>query len=328
MISSTGTLDVSALSLILQQAIEAAVEKVIEAAVEKAIAKTTANNHGGAIATPPESLSSSSSQDATRAVRAPKGGSSGSQKSQEGVKLEERIPAEIWQRIFLFLYPSQLSRVSMVCRGFNDIISKLSVWPEIYAKAHPDKKNHVVGGVKPVVGKYPPKDFMLYLCAESLQICELCFGVYVGSEVAKDVLAYLTLPVQVWRVRATSKKAEFLPYLNGQPKGWTIRLCLPCRRKIFAHCPETTPETALQIRPARDLAKIYSLSVGDVCGYGATPNPDAQFREEAILARSRTRYGGDVGVAAAAQPSSKAIKSMESRLEKICFRLTITDMDV
>jgi len=46
--------------------------------------------------------------------------------------------------------------------------------------------------------------------------------------------------------------------------------------------------------------------------------------EENILALARLRYGGDVGIAAAGYgSSSKVVKSMESRLADICFRLTV-----
>lgn len=313
-ISSTGALDMDALSAMLEQAIGVAVEKVI--------AKMTANNGMGSAA-PSESLGSQATASASE------GGLFASRKRKQTTEPEERVPPEVWQQIFQFLYPSQLSRVSMVCRTFHDIISKLDIWSEIYAKAHAGKKNHLVGGIKPVVGKHHPKDFMLYVCAESLQICELCFSVYGGTDVSKNILASMPLPVQMWRVRAASKNVEFVAYsVKGLPKDWTIRLCLTCRRNVFAQCPESIPETAQKTRPAHELAKMYGYTIGEVCTmYGIGHYPDHQCREDTILARGRTKYGGDVGIAAAAQVSSRAIKSMESRLETICFHLTVVAMD-
>ncbi|KAF9535223.1 hypothetical protein EC957_001900, partial [Mortierella hygrophila] len=40
----------------------------------------------------------------------------------------KRVPVEVWEQIFSFLYPSQLSRISMVNKNFNSIVSLLKVW--------------------------------------------------------------------------------------------------------------------------------------------------------------------------------------------------------
>jgi hypothetical protein len=82
---------------------------------------------------------------------------------------------------------------------------------------------------------------MLYVCAElSLMVCELCFAVNDDPEVTRERLASFPLPVHMWRVRAAFNDVTFIPYsVYGRPKDRTIRLCLRCRRMVFARCPES-----------------------------------------------------------------------------------------
>jgi len=303
MTSPAGTLGLRGLGLMLEQAIEEAVESAVEKAVEKAVAKAMANYHERSINAPPEPLSD---QDTTPV---PEGSSLTTVQHNQPAGLEKRLPTGTWEQIFLFLYPSQLSRVSMVCRTFYDIVSKLSVWSGIYATVHPNNQNHVVGGFKPVPGKNLNKDFMVYICAESLQICELCLSVYNETDVSKDQLAFFPLPVHVWRVRLASEKTgNFQPFsAEIEPQDWVIRLCLSCRRKVFAECPESIPKQTQYI--------LYHY--------------DDEFSSpELILAGERLRYGGDIGVKFTGYgSSSNAIKSMESRLKEICLRLTMAAVD-
>ncbi|KAK3827844.1 MAG: hypothetical protein J3Q66DRAFT_394167 [Benniella sp.] len=60
---------------------------------------------------------------------------------------EKRVPIEVWERIFNYLYPSQLSRLSMVCRTLPDIVAKLPIWPKAIPK---DPKSVLFGS-----GPYP-----------------------------------------------------------------------------------------------------------------------------------------------------------------------------
>ncbi|KAF9931103.1 hypothetical protein BGZ65_005052 [Modicella reniformis] len=292
--------DLSALGLIL--------ERVIEASVAKAVAKAMAHTSGSVTMTPKSS--------------------NGSFTLLQYVGIEKRVPFEVWVRILQYLYPSQLSRVSMVCRTLYEIVSELAIWPEIYTKAHPDNKNHLIGGIKPTPGKNPRKLFMHYLCAEGLQICELCYSVYSGSDVSKDRLAFFPLPIHVWRVRAFLMTVQFLPFSPKRPTDWTIRLCLVCRKAVFAHCPESVPKGAVgSVFVVSKLAAKYNLTGLEIRpGYNSFQ--DVAIYEEPVLVLARLRYGGDIGIAAAAPGSSTAaIISMESRLEEICRGLTITSMD-
>ena len=290
-------------------------EQAIEAAVEKAVAKAMANYHERAIKVIPEP---SSNQDTTLV---PEGSPSTTAQHNQPAGLEKRLPTETWEQIFLFLYPSQLSRVSMVCRTFYDIVSNLSLWSEIYATVHPNNQNHVIGGFKPVPGKDPNKDLMLYICAESLRICELCLSVYNEADVSKDRLAFFPLPVHVWRVRLASKKTcTFQPFsANIEPQDWVVRLCLSCRRKVFEECPESEPV----------LRYVQTYGMSYVVAYHLTRRDlDLSTDERTVAITARQRFGGDIGIQAAGPQSAySTFTSMASRLDGICLRLTRAAVD-
>ncbi|KAF9345129.1 hypothetical protein BGX34_005006 [Mortierella sp. NVP85] len=284
-------------------------EQHIKAGVPRAVAKGKVGNNGNSSEAPgiPFTIFNADSKACSRTI------------AQD---LEKRVPVEVWERIFEYLYPSQLSRVSMVCRTFHAIVGELPIWPEIYAKAHPAGQNHVIGGIKPVQGKSLNKDFMLHVCGESFQICELCFSVFGGAEVPKDRMASLPLPVHVWRIRAAMRKIEFLPLSSKVgPQDWIVRLCLDCRRRTFEACPESIPRNA-KIRWMRDPTE-YHLTNADL-----NMGRKDSCLEETVLVKARFKYGGDIGIQAAA-PNSwiRAIESMESRLQDICLRQTAAFMD-
>ncbi|KAI8347468.1 hypothetical protein B0O80DRAFT_465197 [Mortierella sp. GBAus27b] len=211
----------------------------------------------------------------------------------------------------------------MVCRTFANTVTNLSVWSEMYAKAHHTNQNHLVGGIKPVVGKDSNKDFMLHMCAESFRVCEMCLSIYSGSDISQDRLASLPLPVHMWRVRAALKKVEFLPLSSKVfPKDWVIRLCVSCRKMVFEQCPESISGL---VRKANNrsshLAAKYHLTERDIAR-------STFMSEETALVKARSKYGGDVGIEGAAPGSSaKVIESTESRLEEICLRFTVVAMD-
>jgi hypothetical protein len=311
MTSPAWTLDLSGLSLVIEQAIEAAVTKAVAEAM---------SNHRKVADALPEALSDKVTEPG------PEGCSSITPQHNQTTGLEKHLPTEVWEWIFMYLYPSQLSRISMVCRTFYDIVAKLPIWTEIYTKAHPDNQNHVVGGIKPVLGNSPIKDFMLHLCAESLRICELCFLTYNGTDISWDRLAYLTLPVHVWRVRLATKKTDaFRPFqIEVGPQDWVIRLCLSCRRVILKECPESLPIILKRREIGCNLVKVYNLEYSDVRGISEA-DPDS---EEKVLERAREKFGGDVGVKASSKGSSSiAVKSMISRLKEVNLSWTRDEVD-
>ncbi|KAF9354928.1 hypothetical protein BGX34_010750 [Mortierella sp. NVP85] len=294
------------LGLIIDQAIEAAVAR----AVAKALATHTCHT---CEKSRPAITTTSTAATCTDSQRYP--------------TIEKQLPTEVWEKILKYLYPSQLSRVSMVCRKLYDIVGMLPVWPEIYARVHPDDDNHLVGGIKPVVGKNPIKDFMLHVCAESFRICELCLSVHMGHDVPKDRMASLPLPVHVWRVRLAAKKDDTFQPLSAQigPQDWVIRLCLGCRRKVFDACPESIPKTVQDFRDGSELMDLYHLSADEISSYRSSY---LGYRERMILEMARLKYGSDIGIQAAAPYSStRAVESMESRLQDLSLRLTRESVD-
>ncbi|KAK3827843.1 MAG: hypothetical protein J3Q66DRAFT_5584 [Benniella sp.] len=306
MTSPAWTLDLSGLSLVIEQA--------IEVAVAKAVAKAMVD-HGKV----PDTIAESSSNKAT--TLDPEGASSAAVLNQT-MGVEKRLPTEVWERVFKYLYPSQLSRISRVCRVFHAIVDDFPIWPEIYAKAHPGGQNHVSGGVKPVLGKNPSKHFMLHVCAESFQICELCFSVHNDPRVSKDRLASLPLPVHVWRVRLATKKNEaYVPFLvNIEPQDWVIRLCLSCRREVFEACPESVPEFKPIGLTGQQLMALYNLAYSDDRSIG--------MDQGRALVAARQKYGGDIGVQASDAGSVyKAVEDKVAWLNSICLCMTSIAVD-
>ncbi|KAF9123817.1 hypothetical protein BG015_005237 [Linnemannia schmuckeri] len=83
----------------------------------------------------------------------------------------KRIPVEVWEQIFSYLYPSQLSRISMVNKNLNSIVSLLEVWSRMFAVAHGPKAH-----LRPLLGISKSKSYMMFMCSSSLHVCERCFA--------------------------------------------------------------------------------------------------------------------------------------------------------
>lgn len=245
-----------------------------------------------------------------------------------GIGIEKRIPMETWVGVFKHLYPSQLSRISQVCRTFYDVVIGLPIWPEMFDKVHQNNRDHLLqfsGGIS--LGSIRDScDLMQYLCAQSFRICEQCLSVYKGSDVGNTRLASFPLPVHVWRLRAATKKIPFAPFsCKICPKDWVIRLCLTCRRDVFKQCPESIPEGLIAPVPFLLIREKYHLDHGDFTG------PDSMSHhspEKVILAAARAKFGGDIGFKASDEWSSRqAMSTLETRLEEFCRRRLIVAMD-
>ncbi|OAQ25155.1 hypothetical protein K457DRAFT_129255 [Linnemannia elongata AG-77] len=103
-------------------------------------------------------------------------------------ELDKHVPAEIWERIFSYLYPSQLCRFSMVNKTFETIVSSLPIWRYLFTENTFRKRLRFLRGIP------ESKSYMLYICANSLHICEECgYQHRFGSK----NLADLPLPVLV-----------------------------------------------------------------------------------------------------------------------------------
>ncbi|KAF9081192.1 hypothetical protein BGX29_004692, partial [Mortierella sp. GBA35] len=137
-------------------------------------------------------------------------------------QIDKRVPPEIWERIFDRLYPSQLTRMSMVNNNFNKIVSSLSVWSRMFSVAFgPTMRLRTLRNMP------ESKSYMLYMCASSLYICEECLSrtpfetIYNQGERPSRVLAPMP----------TLSKGN-LKYLGEEVNmNWTIWMCPSCRRK-------------------------------------------------------------------------------------------------
>ncbi|KAF9967123.1 hypothetical protein BGZ70_000045 [Mortierella alpina] len=184
------------------------------------------------------------------------------------LQIDQRVPLEVWQRIFNNLYPSQLCRLSMVNRHFNQIVSSLMLWTRLFPLIFGETKR------LRTLGNIPEsKSHMLYICANSLFICETCLGLTENQlyyHKPKPVLA--PLPTMS-KKDADAGGVQFLgEELN---RTWMIWMCAPCRdkqeeeSKLKTEGPDD-PKTQERIRWYREQHsyKTYvplpgQLSIGD-----------------------------------------------------------------
>ncbi|KAK3808847.1 MAG: hypothetical protein JOS17DRAFT_796855 [Linnemannia elongata] len=113
------------------------------------------------------------------------------------------VPNEIWERILSYLYPSQLSQMSMVDKNLSEIVSSLAVWPRMFYVAHGSKAQ-----LRPLV--CIPRfqsSYMMFMCALSLHVCEKCFGL---TEYNAGELYKLPLPIPVLLLRRSTDAIKFV----------------------------------------------------------------------------------------------------------------------
>ena len=139
--------------------------------------------------------------------------------------MDRRVPFEVWQQICLYLYPSQLSRISMVSSTLHDVVDSLPYWSLLFRQ---------VFGPKTALWHLPlvpdSKSFMLYMCAFSSMVCERC-NVFFDNHIEAEKAASLPLPARVESYRRNRKGIQ----LVGCPvdPNWTIQMCLRCRKSHY-----------------------------------------------------------------------------------------------
>src|SRR5690348_10681543 len=62
-------------------------------------------------------------------------------------ELDKHAPAEIWEQIFSYLYPSQLCRLSMVNKTFETIVSSLPIWRYLFTENTVRKRLRFLRGI-------------------------------------------------------------------------------------------------------------------------------------------------------------------------------------
>ncbi|KAK3835020.1 MAG: hypothetical protein J3R72DRAFT_452015 [Linnemannia gamsii] len=135
------------------------------------------------------------------------------------MNIDKRIPPEVWERIFSRLYPSQLSRLSMVNKTFNKIVSSLSTWSRIFFVAHSGNENKRLRTLRDMPES---KSYMLYMCAMSLYVCECClFMAHFKANINEK-------PKQRQAPMRALKNDKFEYDGEEVDMHWTVNMCQSC----------------------------------------------------------------------------------------------------
>ncbi|CAO3571127.1 unnamed protein product [Mortierella alpina] len=133
--------------------------------------------------------------------------------------LDRRVPNEVWGCIFKNLYPSQLCRLSLVNKHFYTIVTSMSLWSRMFTLTHGPKKR-----LRTLRGMPESKSYMLFMCANSLHVCEQCLGPLKFKETAP-------LPKAHWAPLPTLSTKD-LHYVGEEiNKRWSIKMCESCYSK-------------------------------------------------------------------------------------------------
>jgi len=214
---------------------------------------------------------------------------------------DKRLPFEIWEHISIFLYPSQIARLTRVSRTLYDLIAASIVWSRWFRTAFgPD----VILDTLPATPE--STSYMLYMCAVSGRVCEQCMIYSVPSRLVNDRAARplpVLVPNSILRRRgheqgsamnnksnvttvpneSTSNGSDNTFFNNpiqgrssssllqvtvvGEPinKTWSIRLCLPCRQIHYLQHPEVVPVHVLgKYRAYQVIHQTYNLTVHEI----------------------------------------------------------------
>lgn len=132
--------------------------------------------------------------------------------------IDKRVPFEVWERIFSRLYPSQLSRLSMVNKTFSKIVSSLSMWSRMFFVAHSSDKKRL----RTLRDMPESKSYMLYMCAMSLYVCEYCLCMASCNADKNDKPKQRLAPMR------TLKTGKFGYVGEEIDMHWTVNMCDSC----------------------------------------------------------------------------------------------------
>ncbi|KAH7055022.1 hypothetical protein BKA57DRAFT_240738 [Linnemannia elongata] len=198
--------------------------------------------------------------------------------------VHKRVPVEVWEQILSYLYPSQLSRISMVNKNFQSVVSLLEIWSRMFAIAHGPKAH-----LRPLLNIPKSKSYMTFMCSSSLHVCESCFDL---TEYNASNLSKLPLPIPILLPRRSTNVATYLG--EKFDPDWTIRMCLSCRQDHILNREEPYPRLAYKNRLSpSQLRRKYP------CAQEVPDLPHAKAIDEiAVIKILRLHFGGDVGVEA------------------------------
>ncbi|KAF9951526.1 hypothetical protein BGZ65_005893 [Modicella reniformis] len=224
--------------------------------------------------------------------------------------IDKRLPVEVWSRIFQYLYPSQLSRVSLVSKTLYDVVDRLDLWLKVYLQGYLEVPvpNIDTNILKPDL----PKRLMLYVFARSFSICEQCFRFCDGETPGR--LPFMPLPVGERLLLTPNVDESHTRVSESKTK---IHLCLNCRRAVYEAHPEVAPADVFGFSTKKELKEMYHLGDKSIQGItlrtGGNGEPVKYFQWEA-LKRARQLHGGDIGIEAVPKSLSKSMKIMNGRI--------------
>ncbi|KAG0066010.1 hypothetical protein BGZ90_001571 [Linnemannia elongata] len=214
--------------------------------------------------------------------------------------VHKRVPVEVWEQILGYLYPSQLSRISMVNKNFNSIVSSLEVWSRMFAVAHGPKAH-----LRPLLNIPKSKSYMTFMCSSSLHVCESCFHL---TEYNAGNLSKLPLPIPILLPRRSTNVATYLG--EKFDPDWTIRMCLSCRQGHILNREEPFPRLA-----HKNYLTVHQLRAKYPCAKDVLDLPRGKVIDEiAAIKCMRLQFGGDVGVEAYNESTDEYDKKTEARI--------------
>ncbi|KAF9586506.1 hypothetical protein BGW38_003420 [Lunasporangiospora selenospora] len=225
--------------------------------------------------------------------------------SHEDRESHEFFPAEVWIQICRYLYPSQLSQMSMVNKSLNSIVSQLNVWSRIFAITYgPKAQLRLLGST------HESKSYMLYMCASSRHVCERCFA---RADYQLDAAYKLPHPTPMLLPRRSTETAIYLG--DRIDLTWTIRMCLPCRKDHFLVYEEPY-ELGLQrqIQVKALYYKYPSASRVPLIASGSGSGMYSNMSEKTAVFHMRDYFGGDIGIKQSKESTIMPDNTTEARL--------------
>jgi len=211
------------------------------------------------------------------------------------ISTDKRVPVEVWEKIFTGLYPSQLSRLSIVSKTFYSIITSLPIWSRLFTLTHPKQELRVLRG------RSVSSCCMIYMCAVSLHFCEECQKLVPFQ---KHNPSHLPLPVFVTQsntpaVTTTFTNAKAVTIAgNRVDYNWRIRRCRDCRDPASA--AESLPpwETSLGKNRTKKLPE-WKLIYPQLHHVKIPGHLEIKPDKYSVISHLNTCLGGPAGVEAA-----------------------------
>ncbi|KAG9321950.1 hypothetical protein KVV02_006922 [Mortierella alpina] len=211
------------------------------------------------------------------------------ERTEGGPKFE--LGSDLWQTVFTYLYPSQLTAPAGVSKDWRKRIYHLPVWQKICEASGLTLPGNHIG----TYGYEKPNYFRLaHENADS--ICEQCY------KLCRPSGSYRALPVR--------------PVDETVPT--EIHMCRDCRVDYYIESPEPVPEDVAPYQDGEytitprmtkgEAMKTYLLTNSDIMSLpyemGRNPyfrhnSPMYLFEEQHVLRLARQVHGGDIGIAAA-----------------------------